>query len=775
MKQKLHEFNQTKSEIVGILREIGELLGRFGKVQDKEAIEELARETEEEKFSIIVSGQFSAGKSTFLNALMGKRILPSYSKETTATINYLKSAEESPTGKPMIRIRYKDGREETNDDVSLETIERYVSTKSDIDVVSDVEFVELFIESKFLNDGISLIDSPGLNGVAKGHGDITRQEYKKSHAGIFMFNAGIPGSETDYEILHEMKEQYDSIIYVLNKIDLIKEAEQETPESVIENLKKNYKTIFPEDTMPEIWPVDAYQALVARNEIPLEYNREKWDSQEQRTRLLKYSRIEAFEDRLIRFLTQGEKTVQQLKTPGVKALNILTGLKEDLERERQLRTGEITSSEIQEKIEILKEELDSVTAKSKKQEREVKSDLSKTLKDTEDAVKAVVVRVREKYLRKLETSDEELDLLESESTMVVKGLEKEMLEGINSELEDAGAKIIEMTREHFEEYSTEIESRLNVESLSGGVQVARISLDTSCFNFDMEMDTYLQSKMKVQEELYELEDTYDDNSLRVTRARIGERNKKELREERECIRREYEKKREMMGRCPGIEQKSRMVERKRGLFKEFVHWFAGNGQKNYVTEYYQSDEARRQWIQEKEDLERAYSERLTSVNEELSQLQNQQSSEEFELELRRIERKIKRKEAQLKELQDEQNKRIERERIKKARKAKQYVEDCIAGFERECLNGALMQLRESRTDIVEAMRAILKEVAEDSLKSKMSDLEQLQMQQSEDQAENERQLRQIEERLEAVDGLLARALAFKQRVDLIEIDKIKRS
>lgn len=50
----------------------------------KKAITGQRENLEKDEFSIVLVGEFSAGKSTFLNALMGERLLPSFSSETTA-------------------------------------------------------------------------------------------------------------------------------------------------------------------------------------------------------------------------------------------------------------------------------------------------------------------------------------------------------------------------------------------------------------------------------------------------------------------------------------------------------------------------------------------------------------------------------------------------------------------------------------------------------------------------------------------------------------------
>ena len=118
---------------------------------------------------------------------MRKRILPSFTNETTATVNFLYHKEKSAAGEAGV-VHYYDGTALKLDDADIETVGKYVSTKGN-DVVNKVEHLDLFLESDFLKDGVTLVDSPGLNGVAEGHREITEQQILKSHASIFLFSA----------------------------------------------------------------------------------------------------------------------------------------------------------------------------------------------------------------------------------------------------------------------------------------------------------------------------------------------------------------------------------------------------------------------------------------------------------------------------------------------------------------------------------------------------------------------------------------------------------
>lgn len=162
---------------------------------------------------------------------------------------------------------FSDGSSKSIPVADEETISKYVSTRGE-NVAETVHHLDLYKESKFLENNVTLVDSPGLNGVASGHAEMTKDQIRKSSASIFMFSARQPGSKTDFEVLAELSKSVSSIICVLNQIDAIKTNEGETVESVIQKLKSNYKEVMGDSvtSIPEIYPVSARQALLGRDD-----------------------------------------------------------------------------------------------------------------------------------------------------------------------------------------------------------------------------------------------------------------------------------------------------------------------------------------------------------------------------------------------------------------------------------------------------------------------------------------------------------------------------
>lgn len=352
--QYKQDYDQRKALVLDYLERSSQQLRSLGNEKSADSLDKLKVNVEEGLFSIVLVGEFSRGKSTFLNALMHKRILPSFSGEATATVNFLRYIDQAPNGTAG-RVFYNDGSTKDLFDLDRSTIEKVVSTKgnsTDTTIAATVDHVDLYLDSAFLKNGVMLVDSPGLNSMMEGHQEITERQILESHACIFMFSSDQPGNKSEFESLGQLRENSNNIFFVLNKISKINENEGDTVESVIEELKSRYEKQFPDaHEIPKIWPIDSYDALVARDpdENPEAYQYR--DEYERR------SRFSDFEDRLWRYLTQGERARVQLTHPVEAAMNSISSERRQLFIQLELLKNQQSSEHLVQQKEFLEKEI----------------------------------------------------------------------------------------------------------------------------------------------------------------------------------------------------------------------------------------------------------------------------------------------------------------------------------------------------------------------------------------------------------------------------------
>ena len=83
MKQKKSKIMHSLIDLAGIVDNLNEM----GLAINGSALLDLKKKLESDNFKVLVIGEFKNGKSTFINSLMGDKVLPAYSTPCTAVIN----------------------------------------------------------------------------------------------------------------------------------------------------------------------------------------------------------------------------------------------------------------------------------------------------------------------------------------------------------------------------------------------------------------------------------------------------------------------------------------------------------------------------------------------------------------------------------------------------------------------------------------------------------------------------------------------------------------
>ena len=491
---------------------------------------EMQRENvQKDLFSIVVVGEFSAGKSTFLNALMHRRILPSFTSETTATINFLRHKDQAPE-EVAGRVYYADGHTRDLPSLDLDVIEQVVSTRGD-DVADKIDHGDLFLESDFLKDGVMMVDSPGLNGMLSKHRQMTEKQIKSSHACIFMFRADQPGSKTEFEFLHELKEQSKNILFVLNRIDRIHSYEKQSVEDVVQSIRSTYHNQFPEETsLPKIWPVSAYYALMARDEKEsTKLNNNTPLTEEEREEKERQSRFADFEARLWKYLTQGERAHDQLCEPVTAALDMLQAEKEKLRTTIKLIQENNDGNELEKQ----KEQLESSLAELRKNRRvspEIARRVHDVVRTLQDRAVQQVEAIQNKLNAGLEDLDQPSEITEAASHLPMKLQHQfeHMAGDLESQLHD---NLLSIVSEEYEEYLSDLEDKIS--GLSSGLSFSfqKKKFEISNISIGVDLEKFEQQCNDLRAQIKELEDKRDQSQLDAIQARNIETQRQEKKEE----------------------------------------------------------------------------------------------------------------------------------------------------------------------------------------------------------------------------------------------------
>ena len=279
-----------------------ELLKSYSVIYDganvKDTIDTIENRIDQNEFKIAVVGEFSAGKSTFINAIVGKDLLKHATLETTAALTYIHNVKPDDSRVNTCTIKFADGTVQSFE--HLTDLEKYTPTQSDIDVVTEVKSVDIYINFIDVQEDLVIVDTPGLNGLADKHRELTVEEIKQAHSCIYLFpKRGL--AQTDVEFIKYISNYQNTFIFIYNFIDELNISEGENPEDKVALIRENVSRFVLENTSRKILThycaMSALKALAGKDkDIKRLYEDDFSDiDEEYRKQILEESNFSAFE------------------------------------------------------------------------------------------------------------------------------------------------------------------------------------------------------------------------------------------------------------------------------------------------------------------------------------------------------------------------------------------------------------------------------------------------------------------------------------------------
>ncbi len=237
-----------------------------------EEITKISRKLESQRFRVAVVGEFSKGKSTLLNALLGEEIQPVRDIPCSGTVTVLKYGPQQ-----RVICKYKNGREE---EISPQQYQEKASISEEAalgsfgDEIVNSEIQEIIFEHPNLelcSNGVEIIDTPGLNEHAE-RTLVTEQVLKTTDAVIFLTNAQNALTKTEQELLLYLKKELNpgkddeaakNIFVLVNFADLLRrEGSRQQVKVKVENFVKQPKLIAGENRIHFISAQSALDATL---------------------------------------------------------------------------------------------------------------------------------------------------------------------------------------------------------------------------------------------------------------------------------------------------------------------------------------------------------------------------------------------------------------------------------------------------------------------------------------------------------------------------------
>lgn len=261
----------------------------------------------DELFLLVVVGEFNAGKSACINALLHDDVLEEGVIPTTHQITMVRYGEEH---KQALR---------------------------------DQAILEINYPANFLQD-ISIIDTPGVNAILREHERLTEEFVPRSDLILFITSVDRPFTQSERLFLERIRAWGKKVIIALNKIDLLREPAD--LDEVVNFVRDNCKQLL--GFQPEIFPVSALLAqrslsAVGREAIDL------WGT----------SGFWALEEYLLRKLDETERVRLKLLSPLGVMQRLLTETQQAVEQRASLLAEDArTVSTIDEQLRLYREDME---------------------------------------------------------------------------------------------------------------------------------------------------------------------------------------------------------------------------------------------------------------------------------------------------------------------------------------------------------------------------------------------------------------------------------
>ena len=244
----LEGFRERKVDVTVTVQDLADVANALGAGTLHDRLQtELVKKLEEDRFHLVVVGEFNHGKTTFVNALLGAAVLPTGVTPTTATIHHLRHATE-----PSAKVVMESGEERP---IPFDGVKAFVVGGEN--PVDQVSHLEVSYPAPLLEERIVLVDTPGVNDLSLQRADITYSYIPQSDAVLFLLDAGQILKESERAFLQDkvIGQSRDKIVFVITKWDLLNDDEQA---EALAYAKKQLGKLVRD---PVVFPVSAQMAL----------------------------------------------------------------------------------------------------------------------------------------------------------------------------------------------------------------------------------------------------------------------------------------------------------------------------------------------------------------------------------------------------------------------------------------------------------------------------------------------------------------------------------
>lgn len=218
-------MNMTGSDRI-LIHTLKEAVSKFGIDALNSSVQAAERLIQNPVIDVAVWGQFKAGKSSFLNNLIGVDVLPVGVIPVTSVITRIQAGTVDGAV-----VSFLDG---SKAEISLAEVSGYVSESQNPHNEKKVSVVDVRLTSMKRFEGLRLLDTPGLGSVLKHNSETSVQWLPETGLSIVAVSCERPLGENEVHLIRALIPHCPDIVILLTKTDFYSEEELTKIQSFVE-------------------------------------------------------------------------------------------------------------------------------------------------------------------------------------------------------------------------------------------------------------------------------------------------------------------------------------------------------------------------------------------------------------------------------------------------------------------------------------------------------------------------------------------------------------
>jgi GTPase SAR1 family protein len=246
----LAQTERLRRQTLDLLSQMEEHGQRLGLPPFPDVLQMCREKLQENIYRVLVVGEAKRGKSSFINALLGRDLLPVDVDVATCQVFRIRRAAQE-----AYRLRFEDDSEQV---IRAEDLPRYGSqVLADLNEIPRLDqiirWIEVDVPAPFLPPNLWLLDTPGLGSLYAFHARITYRFVPECDGVVYVLDSQAPISQPELQFIEDLLKVTNHLFFIQTKIDLF---DQDTWQKILQRNEDILRQRFGDQLgQVRVWPV----------------------------------------------------------------------------------------------------------------------------------------------------------------------------------------------------------------------------------------------------------------------------------------------------------------------------------------------------------------------------------------------------------------------------------------------------------------------------------------------------------------------------------------